>query len=363
MKKILPLLTIPILLSSCSMVKSSYNYNKGTECLKTQDYNGALPFLREAVRLDPSDNRNHIQLASAYFNIGDEDRAWLHLRQAVRIPPYNEEAEVSFVAICKYFDEKYCLSQGGQTLEQIRDTLGVEDEDVFVDSQNMWLIYGNKILKFKDGVLLADDGTKCNVIKGYIIKPNPEKGLQKDSKLAVDYKQTLKLATTPKSLESVEFFEEEPKRASFDLGVIGVRGNPYSNLQDLTLAAKEKGALIGVDYLILKEKGTDCNVVVTSTKSESYVIPWAIFSARVYQPSISGISYDAEGFITGFDLEGKAESAGLRLQDQVIEVDGIKFSNENYVQHLNTIKPGDKNTYTVLRDGEKLNFVIIAMPN
>lgn len=144
-----------ILSSGCSIVRSSFNYTQGTECLERGEYSAAIDYLTKAVELDPSTSKNQNNLAAAYAAVGDLDQAWYHSRQAVLCPDDNPTAVMAFWSL--YYNYVSCrgLDQNGVSIDDVLNKLG--HPDVMVKNSDGTMIsmeYGLAVIEFKNGTLI-----------------------------------------------------------------------------------------------------------------------------------------------------------------------------------------------------------------
>ena len=142
-----------LLLAGCATVSSSLNYTEGTDALEKGDFNTAIVHLEEAVRLDPKLSRNHANLAYAYYETGQIEKAWLHGRAAVLLDPSNEAAKANWHRIFGDMWKKSELKTGA-TEGAVRAGLGAPDSTN--DSRNgvcgcIWWQYGYTALSMVDG--------------------------------------------------------------------------------------------------------------------------------------------------------------------------------------------------------------------
>ncbi len=212
-----------------------------------------------------------------------------------------------------------------------------------------------------------------------------------------DYIAVNKIATAPKEINSVEFFQIQPKRAAIGLGYIKSNGNGFSSHDDLINDAKKKAAELGGDYVLVQDAGTNQETVLNPGHSSfqsngraslsgnaysvygsanqnasgysigpstsTYYFPWSVFSVWAYTPSNLGVNVDNECIVIAFHLNSDAESAGMMIGDKVIGVDGLDVKDDGLSQHLMEIFPDDKVVFTILRNGQRVNCTLTAMPN
>ncbi len=134
----------------CAILQSSLEYTKGTECLESGDYRGAVLHLEKACELDPNMSRNHNNLAVAYMRLGNVGRAWYHSRQAVLIDVGNCEAVCSFNQLAAAIFKECDIRPGSLTEDQAIDVLGVPDTAMDFGNRKVFF-YGTIKLEFVDG--------------------------------------------------------------------------------------------------------------------------------------------------------------------------------------------------------------------
>lgn len=136
------------LLFGCSVINSSYHYTKGTECLESGDYDGAITHLQESVKLDPTMSRNHCNLTFAYCQKGEKQKAWVHAHKAVFIDPNNKEALINFYSLYKDLKFHETIITGISKNEVIQ-SLGEPDSVISSPEGKLTiLVYGKFMYKF-----------------------------------------------------------------------------------------------------------------------------------------------------------------------------------------------------------------------
>jgi len=154
MKNEIKLGIMSILLCGCTMSQSALNYSNGSDCLARGDYKDAIPYFEECVKLGPNMSLNQNNLACAYEAEDHIDKAWGHSRIAVRSPPYNEEAFVTFKQIYFQMLKKNSLAKEGIAMKVVKEKLGEPDETSTMHSGDR-LVYGVAALDFKDQKLVS----------------------------------------------------------------------------------------------------------------------------------------------------------------------------------------------------------------
>lgn len=202
-----------------------------------------------------------------------------------------------------------------------------------------------------------------------------------------------KVQLSPTEATAVEYNIVKPKRNAIALGVINVNGNGFSSHQDLIKEAKIKAATLGGDFIFQENAGAERKTFYNpgyssyesngnayankhygsaNQNTSGYSVgpsvstvdyPWAVFSVWKYTPFQSGVDYDEKLIITGFHLNSDACSAGIEIGDKIIGIDGMDVKDERLSQHSMKIKPGDHITYSVLREGKRMEFTVTALPN
>jgi membrane-associated protease RseP (regulator of RpoE activity) len=212
-----------------------------------------------------------------------------------------------------------------------------------------------------------------------------------------NYVAVNKLTTQPKQVESVEYFLVKPKRSALGLGYVNVDGNGFSKHEDLIREAKKKAAVLGGDFILREDAGTESKTVynpgyssyqsngrafvsgnpysvygsanqnasgyAVGPSTSTYNFPWSVFSVWVYTPANIGLNVDSDNCVKNFHLNSDAEAIGMMIGDKIIGVDAIDINDEKLFQHLMEILPGDKITFTVSRDGQRINFEVTALSN
>lgn len=148
-------LSVALILSGCSGIRSSLKYTEGSECLYKGDYRGAIEHLEKAVQLDPTMSRNQNNLALAYKLTGNWDKAWYHSRQAVLCPQDNPPAIYTFWTIYEVCVRNRGLDEEGATLHDVVSKLGPPDI-MFVGKEITSCVYGLCLMVFEKNKL-----TKC----------------------------------------------------------------------------------------------------------------------------------------------------------------------------------------------------------
>lgn len=216
----------------------------------------------------------------------------------------------------------------------------------------------------------------CGVNKAYF----PVTNIQREPKLKV---------------EDVEVLTTKPSRDAISLGVIAFGGRATHSHQHLINKARKEAAKLGADFICIVKTDTEYRSYVAPgvgsfsgqgygsgnwNASGSYIgphggtvaLPRLNVIAGIYTPSKSGLHFDEEIFkgnpdkyiVTRFDLNSKAEEAGMKIGDQYIGMDGIDASDrEKMAKHILELKPGQKAKYTVLREGKKHEYDVERMEN
>ncbi len=142
------LLLITIITSGCSFIQSSFEYTRGTQCLERQDYNAAVVHLENAVRLNPKLSKNHNNLAVAYLETKNFEKAWYHSRQAVLIDGNNYEAIFTFKELSRAIFKR-CDIKEGMGFDEVVIHLGKPDH-VYNTANETVYFYGTIGIGFID---------------------------------------------------------------------------------------------------------------------------------------------------------------------------------------------------------------------
>lgn len=206
-----------------------------------------------------------------------------------------------------------------------------------------------------------------------------------------------KIVTKKKTPDFVELLLLKPKRKAICIGLIGTSGNGFASHEDSVQEARKKAALLGADFIMKVDAGTDTTTHVNpgystyqsngsaylngnngsiygsaAQNASAYSVgpslttinrPWGVFSAWVYRPSTDGIDFDDNNIVTGFRLQSTAENAGMKIGDTIVGVDGFDIKDESLAQHLMEILPGDSMSYVVSRDGKRITIYVTAISN
>lgn len=146
-------------LVSCNILRSSINYTRGTQCLDTGDSEQAIEYLEEAVRLDPDFARNHTNLAAAYTQNGEYEKAWIHIRKSMFCKYPDKCGETSFRSFYRQWVTERGKDKLGTSCEEIVSSLG--EPDMILSHGNQF-VYGICIMTFKNGIL-GDVSFFCKV--------------------------------------------------------------------------------------------------------------------------------------------------------------------------------------------------------
>ena len=88
-----------------------------------------------------------------------------------------------------------------------------------------------------------------------------------------------------------------------------------------------------------------------------------VFSVWVYCPSQTGIRFDNEWTVVGFHLNSNTGSNGIRIDDKLIGIDNYDISDEQLIQHMMKVYPGDEIKITILRNSKRIEASVAALPN
>ncbi len=151
--KLFLLISFSSLLVSCSVIRSSYHYTKGTECAQNGDFEMARFHLEQACVLDPTMSRNYNNLAMTYVNLKQYDKAWYCVRQAAITDPGNIHGVENFYNFLTELEKLYNL-QKGSTVEEVRKALDEPDE-YYEEDEYISMRYGVVIMIFRENKLYA----------------------------------------------------------------------------------------------------------------------------------------------------------------------------------------------------------------
>lgn len=155
MKTFLFQVSIIFLLSGCAAERSC---SLGVRYLEEQNYDEAIQYFEEAIRSEPDNNQNYDNLACAYAAKGEIEHAWCASRQAVRTPPFDTNILENLLRIYGEYQKLYHFKDGGMTASEAKKILGEPDEVLRYGNHTVAYIYGVVVLKFRDDLMLPDDG-------------------------------------------------------------------------------------------------------------------------------------------------------------------------------------------------------------
>lgn len=94
------LLSLAILCTSCSSIKSDLSFHKGKQCFWNGEYDEALTHLNSAIELNPTSSPSHRQLALTYERLKNLPLAWEHVRIAYSI---DKKAQINLDVFSRIF--------------------------------------------------------------------------------------------------------------------------------------------------------------------------------------------------------------------------------------------------------------------
>jgi tetratricopeptide (TPR) repeat protein len=141
-----------LVMTGCSTVASSPHYTEGTRAIERGDYQTAVKELEQAIQLEPRVSRYHNNLAFAYFHLGNEQKGWYHLRQAVLLDPDNRYAVASFNGYWGELEKNGKVRIGMPTQELVKN-LGEPDLTLKIGDETS-LVWGLKRIHLR-GELVA----------------------------------------------------------------------------------------------------------------------------------------------------------------------------------------------------------------
>lgn len=138
---------------SCTTLNTVIEAQRGDECLRNNDYDGALEHYLKAERELPG-AVTYGRLACFYLFQGDFEKAWPYLHRATYINPDNAVIMSNFVSVyVSYLIPKYKLDSWNQSSAEIIGHLGEPDDLIKGESTTCYLIYGVVALKFQNDLL------------------------------------------------------------------------------------------------------------------------------------------------------------------------------------------------------------------
>lgn len=150
---------ISLLFCGCSVVTGSYHYTRGTECLGNGDYEEASCHLKQSVENDPNFAGSQTNLALAYLALGEDKKAWPHLRKACLLAPKDYGCAIN---LRNYWNKhKACAGlQQGTSKDVILSYFGAPDLILPQGSNRTCLVYGLIFVYLLDDRFEKDE-SKC----------------------------------------------------------------------------------------------------------------------------------------------------------------------------------------------------------
>lgn len=213
----------------------------------------------------------------------------------------------------------------------------------------------------------------------------------------VQYAPIQKIIITEKLPNSVELLHFKPQKAALCIGLIRTDGNGFASHDDGVSEAKKKAGLLGADFILVEKSGTETstyynpgystyqsngsaylsgnNSSIYGSASQNAVgysvgpsistinFPWSMFSAWVYRPSFTGIEYDENYIVTGFHFKSTADTAGMKIGDKILGIDGFDVKDEELAQHLMEVMPGTDMTYSISREDKRIDIIVKSIKN
>jgi hypothetical protein len=102
------------------------SYLAGLACLHRSQFEAAVPFLEEAVRLDATTPALRFQLANAYQQIRQQDKALIQLRETVRLDPLYASAHFKLAAYASQAGDQTEFERQQQEFTRLRKLFGEE---------------------------------------------------------------------------------------------------------------------------------------------------------------------------------------------------------------------------------------------
>lgn len=165
---------------------------------------------------------------------------------------------------------------------------------------------------------------------------------------------------------------ENLRLKAYFLGYFTHLENPMNTVDNFINVARDKSAEYGANLLFVEN---DPNVIINDTDNYNYVTKknkLIGFVAELYfaPKAILGVEWAPADYVLNkyivrdFYQRSNAPKAGLKFQDQILEINGIDVLEENKIlQEYNEWKPGDLVILTVIRNGEKISISVPLIAN
>lgn len=139
--------------TGCSIVSGSMDFTNGTRCLNEGNYEEARVYLEKATEKLPELSRNHNNLAYAYLQLGDWDRAGYHYRQMMLCDYITPDQEFNFNNLYVKKLKSLGYDKPGLTEAEVIANLG-EPDWIEVDGDSTSFQYGLYLIEFKNHVVV-----------------------------------------------------------------------------------------------------------------------------------------------------------------------------------------------------------------
>jgi len=178
---------------------------------------------------------------------------------------------------------------------------------------------------------------------------------------------------------SVAVVQERPARAYVILGTWQGVGDSYMRESDLLGLARQKAAELGADFVLITKADTQTGRRFGPSGPSGFDLrgggsvgsaPVMSAAFGVFAKAWLGVAFMDPGprstrrCVKGFNPASKAEAAGLRVGDEVLEIDGRWASDRRDMQKfLLENAPGQVVKLLVRRGDERLTFEVPLIPN
>lgn len=140
----------------CSAITGTYHYSEGTRCIQGKRYEEACTHLEKAVELDPNHANAHNNLALAYRFVGEEKKAWPHMRRAWVLEPKNPYFAKNLENYWNLNKDTWGFQKGTHK-DDIIQALGEPEAIIQKDNGKGCLVYGSIVLYLEQDKLERED--------------------------------------------------------------------------------------------------------------------------------------------------------------------------------------------------------------
>lgn len=198
------------------------------------------------------------------------------------------------------------------------------------------------------------------------------------------------IVCSPKPVSGVEVRILKPDSYAICIGNVKSVGVIGTSQEEVVKDCQTQGADMGADFLLLVISGdayglqkntghntADMTAAIALANGQDRIFGFAEkrelqplpgskvlpknmislgFTAWVYLPTTTGLKINSEGVVTGFQVGSRAEAIGVRVGDELSQINGINLTNPDVLKILQQKDP--EIILGVIRNGEPLEFKV-----